>query len=193
MPMAFTTAVARKWIFGDIMCNFYGFGTQGCALQSILTLACIGVDRFVAICKPLQYHTIITTRRCCILIGYAWVQCLIINLPPLFGWGEYEIDIYLYGCYIKWTGSGFLRGYNDLTGFSTVFPATGVIIFCYSNVYRAWRKSLKTQPPHLNTPKMNIHSKFKREVKAAKMFVILVGILMLSWVPFQGWAHFNRL
>ncbi|XP_007953261.1 olfactory receptor 6C2-like, partial [Orycteropus afer afer] len=46
-------------------------------------LAVMSYDRYVAICKPLHYVTIMNSRVCRILILCCWVSGLLIILPPL--------------------------------------------------------------------------------------------------------------
>ncbi|XP_047597437.1 olfactory receptor 6C2 [Lutra lutra] len=46
-------------------------------------LAAMSYDRYVAICKPLHYMTIMNDRVCTLLILCCWVSGLMIILPPL--------------------------------------------------------------------------------------------------------------
>ncbi|KAM5254471.1 olfactory receptor 6C2-like [Hipposideros larvatus] len=46
-------------------------------------LAAMSYDRYVAICKPLHYMTIMNNRVCVLLIIWCWVSGLLIILPPL--------------------------------------------------------------------------------------------------------------
>ncbi|XP_004601921.2 olfactory receptor 6C2-like [Sorex araneus] len=46
-------------------------------------LAAMSYDRYVAICKPLHYMTIMNNRVCTILVSTCWVSGLLVILPPL--------------------------------------------------------------------------------------------------------------
>ncbi|XP_029811333.1 olfactory receptor 6C2-like [Suricata suricatta] len=59
---------------------FFGILT-GATEFFLLTAMCY--DRYVAICKPLHYTTIMNERVCTILVLCCWVNGLIVILPPL--------------------------------------------------------------------------------------------------------------
>ncbi|XP_046537846.1 olfactory receptor 6C2-like [Equus quagga] len=46
-------------------------------------LAAMSYDRYVAICKPLHYMTIMNNRVCSLLVICCWVSSLMVILPPL--------------------------------------------------------------------------------------------------------------
>ncbi|XP_049639494.1 olfactory receptor 6C2-like [Suncus etruscus] len=46
-------------------------------------LAAMSYDRYVAICKPLHYMTIMNNRVCTVLVLTCWVSGLLVILPPL--------------------------------------------------------------------------------------------------------------
>ncbi|KAM3912176.1 olfactory receptor 6C74-like [Leptodactylus fuscus] len=57
--------------FSACMAQMYMFGSLGCAELSILTA--MSYDRYVAICKPLQYHLVMNPRTCWILAAACWI------------------------------------------------------------------------------------------------------------------------
>ncbi|KAG8545731.1 hypothetical protein GDO81_020429 [Engystomops pustulosus] len=61
----------RSVSFSACMAQMYMFGTLGCIQLLILTV--MSYDRYVAICKPLQYHLIMTTRSQGILAATCWI------------------------------------------------------------------------------------------------------------------------
>ncbi|XP_052021912.1 olfactory receptor 6C2-like [Apodemus sylvaticus] len=53
------------------------------AATEFFLLAIMSYDRYVAICKPLHYMTIMNSRVCKKFIFFCWVAALIIILPPI--------------------------------------------------------------------------------------------------------------
>ncbi|XP_027244349.1 olfactory receptor 6C2-like [Cricetulus griseus] len=53
------------------------------AVTEFFLLAIMSYDRYVAICKPLHYMTIMNSRACRNFILFCWVAALMIVLPPV--------------------------------------------------------------------------------------------------------------
>ena len=62
------------------------------AIESILSLALISLDRFLAIRAPFSYQVWVTRRLCTAAVCISWVYSLVIVLPPTVrpGWITYE-------------------------------------------------------------------------------------------------------
>ncbi|XP_054446690.1 olfactory receptor 6C2-like [Pteronotus mesoamericanus] len=91
LEILFTSACIPRYLYnlstGDKTITYYA-----CAIQAFLTdlfgvtefflLATMSYDRYVAICKPLHYMTIMNSRICRRLIICCWMAGLLIILPP---------------------------------------------------------------------------------------------------------------
>jgi len=88
MPFALVSAIAGIWVFGEVMCVLTGFLLSVLCITSILTLALVAIDRYLAICRPLKYCTLITQRTSLAMIVYVWMQASVCAIMPVLGWGE---------------------------------------------------------------------------------------------------------
>ncbi|XP_004700652.1 olfactory receptor 6C2-like [Echinops telfairi] len=91
LEISFTSACIPRYLYsiatGDKVitynaCMIQGFFTDLCAVTEFFLLAAMSYDRYVAICKPLHYVTIMSVRVCRILIVCCWVAGLCVVIPP---------------------------------------------------------------------------------------------------------------
>ncbi|XP_006884006.1 PREDICTED: olfactory receptor 6C68-like [Elephantulus edwardii] len=92
LEISFTTACVPRFLYsissGDRTITY-----NACACQIFFTdlfgvtefflLATMSYDRYVAICKPLHYMTIISNKVCKTMVICCWMASLMIILPPL--------------------------------------------------------------------------------------------------------------
>ncbi|XP_026152044.1 olfactory receptor 11A1-like, partial [Mastacembelus armatus] len=72
-PKILTDVLSEKQIISYPACLFQWFIYFFLARSEFLLLAAMSYDRYVSICKPLQYPTIMTKRNICILLVIAWI------------------------------------------------------------------------------------------------------------------------
>ena len=76
----------------DLLSPFHCVSYAGCLLQSFVIhsssaselsiLAVMALDRYVAICRPLEYHSMMTRRRISLLVAFSWLlpfYCMFID------------------------------------------------------------------------------------------------------------------
>ncbi|KAM9219820.1 olfactory receptor 4C16-like [Dugong dugon] len=68
--------------FSECMIQIFSFHVFGCLEIFILIL--MAVDRYVAICKPLHYMTIMSWQVCSVLVAIAWVGACVHSLAQIF-------------------------------------------------------------------------------------------------------------
>ncbi|XP_018891610.3 olfactory receptor 4C16-like [Gorilla gorilla gorilla] len=89
----FSTSIAPRMIvdalsknntisFSECMIQVFTFHFFGCLEIFILIL--MAVDRYVAICKPLHYVTIMSHRVCGVLVAVAWMGSCVHSLAQIF-------------------------------------------------------------------------------------------------------------
>lgn len=88
MPFALVSAITGMWVFGKVMCVLTGFLLSVLCIASILTLSLVAIDRYLAICRPLKYCTLVTHRKSVIMLVYIWLQAIMCAILPVLGWGQ---------------------------------------------------------------------------------------------------------
>ena len=92
LEISFTTACVPRFLYsissGDKSITYVACASQLLfidlfAVTEFFLLAIMSYDRYVAICKPLHYTTIISSRVCKNFILFCWGATLIIILPPI--------------------------------------------------------------------------------------------------------------
>ncbi|XP_045685513.1 olfactory receptor 6C2-like [Phyllostomus hastatus] len=91
LEILFTSACIPRYLYslstGDktityCACAIQAFFTDLFGVTEFFLLATMSYDRYVAICKPLRYMTIMNSRICRRLILCCWMAGLLIILPP---------------------------------------------------------------------------------------------------------------
>ncbi|XP_073070392.1 olfactory receptor 6C2-like [Manis javanica] len=92
LEISFTSACIPRFLYslsiGDRTITYDAcvcqlFFTDVFAVTEFFLLATMSFDRYVAICKPLHYMTIMSYRVCKRLVFCCWMTSLLIILPPL--------------------------------------------------------------------------------------------------------------
>ncbi|XP_049984108.1 olfactory receptor 6C2-like [Alexandromys fortis] len=92
LEISLTTACIPRFLYsissGDKSITYTGCVTQLLfidlfAATEFFLLAVMSYDRYVAICKPLHYMTIMNSRVCKNFIFFCWIAALVIIVPPI--------------------------------------------------------------------------------------------------------------
>ncbi|XP_011215837.3 LOW QUALITY PROTEIN: olfactory receptor 6C1-like [Ailuropoda melanoleuca] len=92
LEVSFTTVSIPKFLgtlitghktisFNDCMAQFFFFILLG--VTEFYLLAAMSYDRYIAICKPLHYRTIMNPRVCILLVFSSWLISFLIIFPAL--------------------------------------------------------------------------------------------------------------
>ncbi|XP_051870539.1 C-X-C chemokine receptor type 2-like [Pristis pectinata] len=155
------------WVFGDAMCKVVSMLQEVNFYSGILLLACISVDRYLAIVRSAQSHKQKRPFLTKLVCGVVWVMAVLLSLPVFYK-GEFIYSSRIL-CYETLDGESaatwrittrFLR---HVIGF--LIPL-GVMVFCYSvTIHRLCQmKGLQKQ-------------------KAMKVIIAVVLAFLVCWLP----------
>lgn len=71
---------------GNVSCKIYNFLFEACSYATILNVATLSFERYVAICHPFRFKAL-GGRRTSGLIAFAWVLSVLVALPLLIATG----------------------------------------------------------------------------------------------------------
>lgn len=82
-------STSREPPFSSAWCQFAACTAVLCLFVSVVSLAWIALDRYLTICRPLEYPLAVTRRRVYLLLLGTWLLGLLLAVGPLLGWGVY--------------------------------------------------------------------------------------------------------
>lgn len=210
MPFTLTSSITYHWIFGLHWCRINGMANSVFCIASMLSLAAVSVDRYIAIIKPLNYKLIMTRRTVTIMLLYVWGQSLFCGLLPVMGWSRYTFITNESICTADW---GYDIPYTMFIFGTCFFIPLLVMIYSYFYILRTAREHSKriAEPRVGHLSDLPLHTavvvpapqmqqrqeqiqmkkqeqkmkelKYKRDAKAAKTLLIVVGTFLFCWLP----------
>ncbi|XP_029452736.1 neurotensin receptor type 2 [Rhinatrema bivittatum] len=83
--------VHYPWLFGDLVCRSYYFLRDICSHATVLNIASLSCERYLAICHPIRAKRIMSKKRTKKLLSLIWLSSLGFSLPMAFIMGvKYE-------------------------------------------------------------------------------------------------------
>ncbi|XP_035531968.1 G-protein coupled receptor 39 [Morone saxatilis] len=180
---------------GNVSCKIYNFLFEACSYATILNVATLSFERYVAICHPFRFKAL-GGKRTSGLITFAWLVSVLVALPLLFATGTQG--------HIPFRADTPAQNLTFCTNLrerwvmyrSSIFVAFivyMVVLICVAFMCRAMilvlRKPLGsgTEDGGLNgIPLKNASSKVKTARKQTIIFLgLIVGSLMVFWLPNQ--------
>ncbi|XP_061097632.1 trace amine-associated receptor 4-like [Conger conger] len=189
MPCSMVRSVENCWYFGETFCKIHSSIDIMMSIASILHLGLISVDRYLAICKPLQYRTSVTIHKVGALIGITWLFSfafgfgVILSKINLAGVEELFINACTGTCFLFFNKQGGLMA--AFLGF--ILPCTVMMALYLKIFYVAKIQARKIHCSMGMTAAQQDRSNCtseQREKKAAKTLGIVLGVFLLCWLPF---------
>ncbi|XP_065111845.1 trace amine-associated receptor 10b [Paramisgurnus dabryanus] len=179
MPPSMLRSIETCWYLGDLFCKIHSSLDVTLCTASILNLCIIALDRYYAICHPLQYHSKMTSLTTLVMIIICW------TLSVTLGFGIIFLELNILGI------EDFYYEHIDCDGRCMVFQskaiATVMSLICFyipafvmlcmylKILHAAQRQAQAIQ---------SINSELKTERKATKTLAIIMGVFLTFWIPF---------
>ncbi|XP_044055471.1 trace amine-associated receptor 13c-like isoform X1 [Siniperca chuatsi] len=171
------------WFMGKITCALSYLLSFILTSASVGNMVLIAVDRFVAICDPLHYSSIITQSRVKICVSLCWFCSVIYNFIIL---KDYFSQIHLsYSCYQECVVIiSYISGTVDLL--LTFFGPITVIIVLYMRVFVvavSQARVMRSQISAVNSKTVIVK---KSEMRAARTLGIILLVFILCYLPYYS-------
>ncbi|XP_038869895.1 trace amine-associated receptor 6-like [Salvelinus namaycush] len=182
IPVTTIAIMESCWGFGEYFCVFQFYISCLCTTLSLGNLVLISIDRYVAVCDPLLYHSKITTTRMMCCISITWCCCIIYDATIIKNFVNVQVQSRcLKECLI-------VEGLNWVTTIDlvlkTVVPCS-IIITLYLKIFVVARSQARkvfskeaASVSGVKTVQAN-----KSERKAAKTLSIVVFNYLICWTP----------
>ena len=149
MPFVIVTGFASEFIFGptdSVRCKMCQIGVVNILLPnvSVHTLSLMSIDRLLYLKKPLSYKKIVTPGRMLVAIAFIWILCIVIALPPLFGFGTILFSYAVASCVPIFVGESPIAPniYYVLGGMGEVIFPLITLFVAYAWILCIARKNL---------------------------------------------------
>lgn len=180
---------------GDASCKIYNFLFEACSYATILNVATLSFERYVAICHPFRFKAL-GRKRTSGLITFAWLTSVLVALPLLIATGTQGHIPFLADTPVQnLTFCTNLREHWVMyrVNIFLAFIVYMVVFICVAFMCRAMilvlRKPMGSMDGGINgiqRPPKHESSKVKTARKQTIIFLgLIVGSLMVCWIPNQ--------
>uniref|UniRef100_A0A3Q3EGD2 G protein-coupled receptor 21 n=1 Tax=Labrus bergylta TaxID=56723 RepID=A0A3Q3EGD2_9LABR len=174
-----------------LTCQVFGYMVSVLKSVSMVSLACVSVDRYIAITRPLTYASLVTPCRVRLCIVLIWLYSALVFLPAFLGWGKpgYHGDV-LEWCAVEWRTSPAFTTFIVALLYA---PAALTICFTYANIFRICRQHTREiserQLPNLSQPQKS-QQQYQQptstypDKRYAMVLFRITSVFYILWLPY---------
>lgn len=184
MPLAILNSQSCRFL-GKIACTLCYLLSFVLTSASVGTMVLISVDRYVAICDPLRYSSMLTPSRVQICVCLCWFCSVIYNVIIL---KDHLSQVpFSNSCYQKCEVIiSFASGAVDLV--FTFFGPVTVFIVLYARVFVVAVSQARVMRSQITAVKSNTVAVKRSEIRAARTLGITLLVFILCLCPYYSSA-----
>ncbi|XP_055728007.1 trace amine-associated receptor 13c-like [Salvelinus fontinalis] len=182
IPVMTVAIMESCWGFGKYFCAFHAYIACLCTSLSLGNLVLISIDRYVAVCDPLLYHSKITITRIMCCISITWCCCIIYRAANIKNFANVHVrSRCLKECFIV---EGSIWG-NVIDRLFTMVVPCSIIIPLYLKIFVLARSQARKvfSKEAVSVSGVKTVQANKSERKAAKTLAIVVFTYFICWIP----------
>nr|XP_002663679.2 trace amine-associated receptor 13c-like [Danio rerio]XP_021335131.1 trace amine-associated receptor 13c-like [Danio rerio] len=185
MPVEAIRLIEMCWYFGDIFCGLYLLFISFLISASLSNLILIAVDRYMAVCHPLQYPQKITISKTLMSICLSWVYSTVYNSTLVISNGHFDTSPRTDVCYGQCSFDMSFSWIAVDMFMSLIFPCM-LIITLYLRIFYVVHKQVMVINSLMKGGKCVVRGSVKRksESKAALILGIIVSVYLLCYIPY---------
>ena len=181
VPLCVYPSLTHQWVYGDTMCRICGYLTATLWTVSVYTCMWIGVDRYIAVRKPVRYDVVQTQTRCQCWVFFTWVMGAALCCPPILGVTRPYFEKEVFICMMDWSG---MPAYSITVGTLILIPSVLTIMYTYGYIFYTMRSINKCIPQGDKEYASALTENLAHPNHA--MSFVIVATFWLSWLPWLG-------
>lgn len=184
-PFSLTTLIAKRWIFGDILCFINSFCNAAFFITSIHTLMYISIHKYLSITRPL---TQLTKCKILIMIGAAWGWAITCASLTTFILSTSRYKEGTMQCGPKYpTLSTKSLIFHFIIQVSNLFLPLALMIGCYIRMFSEIKQHMQRLDENTALDRSQIYSQQRRVT--ITLFIVL-SCFVLCWIPYCVYANY---
>jgi hypothetical protein len=194
IPLSIHPTLIHHWEYGSGVCRLMGYAEVVLWIVQVYMFMWIGVDRYVAIRKPLRYDTIQTKTKCHCWIVITWLTAVLSCCPPLLSFSEAFFDEMAHVCLFNF---GDMFAYAATLTVIVLSPT--VITTLYTNIFILWtmiKMRHGTEGTQFEYDKEYTSAVLETLSNPSHVVsIVLVLVFWVSWIPWilaKIYRHFSQ-
>ncbi|XP_049576715.1 G-protein coupled receptor 26 [Syngnathus scovelli] len=200
MPATFFGVAKSAEPFGKSFCQLVSFAETFLITNSMLSMAALSLDRWIAVMFPLSYSSKMRYRDAILMVIYSWLQSLTFSLTQLLmDWGGYSHTYASCTVHLAADGRSQLAAYATFTVLLHCCSFTfslAVLCFSYLKVLRVAKSHCKRIDVitvqtllllvdiHPSVKERCLAEQKKRRQRATKKICVFIGSFIFCYSPY---------